>query len=88
MSVEAKILELILNNLDKEFVNSLSNNFDIDDVNLVDDLYYDSIKLIQLITNLEEFFKIKIDDDMLLMENFSTVKQIKETILNLVNILE
>lgn len=85
MHTDEKILNLILEGFEQDFIESLYNITDMKDINIFDDLGYDSIKFIQLIVDLEEYFKVEIDDDMLLMENFSTIKQITDLILNLID---
>ena len=83
MNIEEKILNIILNSYEQDFIDTLYSELNIDDINIFDDLTYDSIKFIQLVIDLEEIFNIEVADDMLLMENFSTIKQIKDLIINL-----
>ena len=84
MLLDEKILNLVFKGFDEDFINSLSDNINVCDINIFNDLGYDSIKLIQLIVDLEEMFKVEIDDEMLWMDNFSTIKQIIETITDVV----
>lgn len=84
MHTEEKILNLILEGFEQDFIESLYKNINMKDINIFDDLGYDSIKFIQLIVRLEEYFKVEIDDDMLLIENFSTINQIKNSMEKLI----
>ena len=45
-------------------------------MNLIDDLGFDSINMLQLILELEEKFDISISDDDLDIDNFNSVKSI------------
>lgn len=87
MNIDEKIINLILNGYEQDFIESLYRNSNIEDINIFDDLGYDSIKFIQLIIDLEGTFKIEIPEDMLIMENFSSVNQINDLIYNLLNIV-
>lgn len=50
---------------------------------LVQDLAFESIKLLELVVYLEEEFGIEFDDDRLTMENFETIGLIVKTVENL-----
>lgn len=47
-----------------------------DEMNLIDDLGYDSMSFTMLILELENEFNITIDPEVMLFENFSTPKKI------------
>ncbi len=68
------ITELIRN------VISLDANREIkDDENLID-LGLDSIKTIEIVVELEDGFDIEIDEDDLMLDNFSTISKIIELV--------
>jgi acyl carrier protein len=68
------ITELIRN------VISLDANREIkDDENLID-LGLDSIKTIEIVVELEDGFDIEIDEDDLMLDNFSTISKIMELV--------
>ena len=77
---EEKILSVVLDGFDNDFINSLSNNYNLDDIDIFDDLGFDSIKFIQLIVDLESSFNIEFDENMISMDGFSKIKQIKKVI--------
>jgi phosphopantetheine attachment domain protein len=54
----------------------LGNIDEIMDINIFDDLGYDSIQFIELIVKIETEFGIEIDENILFMENFSTIAKI------------
>ena len=74
------LLDLIFKDYDVTLRESICSNIEIHDINIFDDLGFDSISFIQLIVDIERNFEIEIDDNMLLMENFSTVGQIENII--------
>ena len=82
--IDEKIMNLVLNDVADEFIDIINGKSSGEDINLFDDLNYDSIKFLQLIINLEESFQIEFNDEVLLIENFSTVAQIKHLISNLI----
>lgn len=82
--MKEKIIELIgKNSNDNLFEDIVVDN--ISDVNLFDDLGYDSLSFIKLIVDIEDIFKIEIPEELLLMENFSTITQVEETVNSVIN---
>lgn len=67
------IKDFIINNFLFGSEEELSNN-----VNLFEKGIIDSTGIIELISFLEENFKISIEDEELIMDNFSTLNNIKE----------
>lgn len=47
-----------------------------DDFNLIEDMEFDSLKMIELILNIEEVFNIEIDDEELEIETLSNFQSI------------
>jgi len=66
----------------KEVIVECGDDISIDQINenvdLVRDLNYNSINLIQLVIGLENAFNIEIDDDNLLLEKLSPYKKLVE----------
>lgn len=54
----------------------------VDDIerDLISDFAFDSLLIVEVIVTLEEKYGIQIDDDDLLMENFSTINDIYQII--------
>ena len=76
MSVYDDVVELIFNDNVRDFYDRIDNTRDLKDINIFNDLAYNSLSFIQLIIDLEQTFNIVIPDDYLLMENLSTVSQV------------
>ncbi|MFD2116632.1 acyl carrier protein [Paenibacillus yanchengensis] len=51
-----------------------------DDTNLIMELGIDSLKLVEFIVEIETTFGISVPDEMMIGENFSTIKKTMETI--------
>lgn len=60
----------------------LEYNANLDEMSLIDDLFFDSISIIELIVEIEEEFNISIDYDDLNFERFNDVVNIEELILS------
>lgn len=79
MDISKRIYSLIFDKYNfTEF--QLDDMDEIDDINIFDNLGFDSIQFIELIVELEAEFEIEIEDNMLLTENFSTIGQIIEIV--------
>jgi acyl carrier protein len=51
----------------RERIKNTINKIDINEnMNLIEDFYFDSLKMMELVTSLEEEFNIEVDDDDLL----------------------
>lgn len=62
--------------------NVSGNNISIeDDINLVDDLSFDSLMIMELIMEIEDEFKITFDDSMFSISRLSSYSKILEYIL-------
>lgn len=74
-----KLLELVIKN-----AGSISEDLDIiaevkNDIDLIDDLGYDSLSLITLIIDIESYYDMEFDDKYLLLDvlrKFNTIKKI------------
>lgn len=66
--MEEKIIE-ILNDIDEDIVSSESNN-------LVEEGIIDSFTIVEILSDIEEQFGIKIPDVQVLPENFASVEKI------------
>lgn len=60
--------KLILKNVEANLDDAIVYDSNHDYVDLLDDLGYDSIKLMSLIVDIEKFYNIVIDDNYLLFE--------------------
>lgn len=79
MDISKRIYSLIFDKYNfTEF--QLDDMDEIDDINIFDNLGFDSIQFIELIVELEAEFEIEIEDNMFLTENFSTIGQIIEIV--------
>ncbi len=78
-----KIISIILQDSDENYVNSLLAVKDVREIHIFDDLNYDSIKFIQLIVKLEDAFELEFPDEYLQMDRFSTIDQIINTVIDL-----
>lgn len=70
-------------NLKKVIIECSSNIDDIqitNSTNLIDDLKYDSMNIMQLIVELEEMFNFEFDDEDLNLEKISSYEKIKSII--------
>jgi acyl carrier protein len=47
-------------------VNTINKIYINENMNLIEDFYFDSLKMMELVTSLEEEFNIEVDDDDLL----------------------
>lgn len=82
VKVRDKVLEIINNNFERGKIKS--NQYD-EDLNI---LGIESIKLIQIMVELEETFQIEIPDEYLLVSEMGTVNKILDVILSIVKISE
>ena len=67
--------EEVISNIIKELVPGQTTSICVN-MNLIDDLGFDSINMLQLILELEERFNISLSDDDLDIDNFKSVKSI------------
>jgi len=72
----------ILDELIKEFADKNIDIQNLEGKNLVDDLGYDSLNLMQLIAEIEEKFDISMDDDVLI-DSFDNYNSLLECVLKL-----
>lgn len=78
-------IEKILINIIKRCDNSVDTDEINNKTDLVNDLGFDSISIIQLVVELENEFDIEIDDEYLLIEYLSPFKSLIEIINNSIN---
>ncbi len=83
MSIKAKLIDLILRCSDE----SLDVDI-VDDTNLMIDLSYSSINLIELIVEIEGEFDIEIPDEDLNIERLSNFKELLNIVKDAVGIRE
>ncbi|MGG4551431.1 acyl carrier protein [Paenibacillus humicus] len=66
--------------MEQELIKIISEQTGISNIDIHDDLIvmhgFDSIKFIQLVVLIEESFNLLIPDDMLIIQNFSSVSKI------------
>ncbi len=69
-----------LDSLIREFANENKDIENLEGKNLVDDLGYDSISLMQLIVEIEDVFDISMDDDVLIdaFDNYNSLLEYME----------
>lgn len=69
-----------LDSLIREFANENKDIENLEGKNLVDDLGYDSISLMQLIVEIEDVFGISMDDDVLIdaFDNYNSLLEYME----------
>ncbi len=85
MEIRDRICELLFDKIDLTDY-QLDKDTMIEDINIFDDLAFDSLQFIQLIVRIEDAFGIEIDDNTLLFENFSTLSTIIDTVSNLIGV--
>lgn len=83
-NIKTQILELIFNSADK-MIDTVINDEEILEINIFDDLGFDSIRFIELIVGIENKFQVEIDDDLLTMANFSTIARIIENVTSIMS---
>lgn len=76
MNIEDAILKLITENLDVEFVEDVLLDTKKEDLNIFDDLGYDSLTFIELVIKLEGLFQIEFDQYELFTDNFGNYSEI------------
>lgn len=79
MDIQNILIELIFKDNDST-IGSLINDDEIMQINIFDDLGYDSVRFIELIVDIENRFQIELDDELLVINNFSTISRIIEII--------
>lgn len=79
MNIKTKLIELIFKDNDSS-LESIIDCEEILEINIFDDLGYDSIRFIELIVDIENKFQIELDDELLIMNNFSTISKIIDNI--------
>ena len=70
--MESKVAE-ILNRVNPE----IGDNIDID-VDIIEKGYIDSLEIVNIVMDLEDEFDIEIDPELVIPENFSTIRTIVE----------
>lgn len=70
------IKSIVFNEFDEDFVDDILQEKKLEEIDIFEDLNFDSIRFIQLVVSLENCFKTEIPDEKLLMENFASVGQI------------
>lgn len=85
MENEKKILDLIIEDLDPSFVDTVLANTEIEDLNIFDDLGYDSLNFIELVIKLESAFQVNFDESSLFMDNFGELREIVRAVESLIN---
>lgn len=66
-------------------IDTVINDEEILEINIFDDLGFDSIRFIELIVGIENKFQVEIDDDLLTMANFSTIARIIENVTSIMS---
>ena len=79
MKISEKIVALVFNK-DNLMDYQLGDMNEIMSINIFDDLGFDSIQFIELIISIEREFNFEIDESVLAMGNFSTIRQIVDFI--------
>ena len=74
--LKSKVEEIVLEGYNADYIENNIKKENIDEINIFNDLNYDSIRFIQMVVRIEEAFQIEIPDDLLRMEMFSTIDQI------------
>ena len=80
MNIDEMILQLLLDETTTQYRTHILDEPALDEINIFDDLGYDSIKFIELIIELENVFEVEIPDNVLAMDYFSTFGQIRGVI--------
>ena len=75
-----ELWKIILKYVDVDLDDAIVYDSNHDYVDLLDDLGYDSIKLISLIVDIEAFYNIEIDDNYLLIEHLRKYDSISNII--------
>jgi acyl carrier protein len=78
MQIDERLVEFVMSDLAR---GKISGNLDIND-NLIDASVVDSLGIMKLIIFLEENYSIKVTDDDLTPENFSSIMTIQSLVLN------
>lgn len=79
MGTNEKLIALIFDK-DNLLNYKLENIDEIMAINIFEDLGYDSIQFIELIVKIETEFEIEIDEQVLFMENLSTIAKIADIV--------
>lgn len=83
MNVESEVQKIIFDGFDEYYVSSIYNNYEIEDVDIFEDLGFESIRFINMIVNLESKFGIELPDEYLSDENFGKIGEIEKVIKSL-----
>lgn len=83
MNIYETIKALVFNDSAQNYLGNVEEPSNINNINIFDDLGYESLSFVQLIIELEEAFDIVIPDDLILMNSFDTIGQIHDIISNL-----
>ena len=84
MDIKSKVLEIILGEFEEEYVLSLYDNYDINMIDVFQDLGYDSIKFITIVVEMESYFHIELPDEYLSADDFGKIGVIIKAIEELV----
>lgn len=85
MDVELMLKKLILSGSKRR---DLTNDYIHDTIDLLTDLDFDSISIIQLIVNIEKTFHIEIEDSMLDFETLTTFGNLKQYIAESIEVVQ
>ncbi|MUG45286.1 acyl carrier protein [Paenibacillus woosongensis] len=80
---EQQLLERVVDVIYNNFAVSISKQEVKYDMNLMDDLGLDSIKILELVVYLEEEFNVEFSDEELVVDNLRTIEVVSNTIKSL-----
>lgn len=80
MNTYDTIVSLIFNEDVRSHFDQWDDLRDLTQINIFDDLSFDSLEFVQLIIDLEQAFDIEIPDEYLLMDSLSTVEKICQVV--------
>lgn len=83
--LERTILQLIIENKDPVFSEGVLSNNEIKELNVFDDLGFDSLDYIDMIVKLESTFSIQFDIEQLINEDYGNVESIIQTVKTLID---
>lgn len=84
MSIKDSVLNIIFSEFEEDYILSLYDSFDIDSIDVFQDLGYDSIRFITMIVELESRFHIELPDQYLSMDDFGKIGTIVDIIETLI----
>lgn len=83
MDTKEEIQKIIFSSFDELFISYIYDNYVVEEVDIFEDLGFESIKFISMIVELESKFSIEIPDEYLSESNFSKVGEIEKIILSI-----